>query len=418
MIITSSTLGMDASTVYTEVNTKYGVQAIINGSPQSRDRFQFNPTISDAGSSRTVASKEQNSALSVSRVTGVGNTLSHNYSEEQFVGKIVSQVLDQQVEITEFRDESEAGQVLPNNGDQHVRHRISSSGMEVTLGLDLFEYRQEKLEVRTSGTLRTADGREINLKLDLLLEREEVVRQSGLRILSSRFIDPLVLSFNDGLSVLDNSTFRFDLNCDGKKEEISSLKSGSGFLVLDKNRDGVVNNGLELFGPESGYGYDELSIYDVDGNNWIDENDPVFEQLQLWMAGGSDSGKLVSLEEAGVGALSLASAEAHFNLKDSSGRVIGQIAQSGIFVTENGGVRPLSEVKLGTVEEDQSTITFGLSTQLRMAILELQEMLAKHRRRVANIAAMQHREEKIEKQQDWLLQRLFKLQDDKSNYLG
>lgn len=61
------------------------------------------------------------------------------------------------------------------------------------------------------------------------------------------------------------------MDCDGKQEEISKLNAGCGYLALDKNGDGVINDGNELFGVKTGDGFYELSKYDSDLNGWIDE---------------------------------------------------------------------------------------------------------------------------------------------------
>jgi hypothetical protein len=45
----------------------------------------------------------------------------------------------------------------------------------------------------------------------------------------------------------------------------------SGLLVIDKNLDGKVNDGSELFGPSTGDGFEKLARYDEDRNGWIDE---------------------------------------------------------------------------------------------------------------------------------------------------
>mgnify|MGYP000465316364 CR=1 FL=1 len=54
------------------------------------------------------------------------------------------------------------------------------------------------------------------------------------------------------------------------------LQGGSGYLALNKNGDGVINDGSELFGTASGDGFYDLSMYDEDGNGWIDENDHAY----------------------------------------------------------------------------------------------------------------------------------------------
>lgn len=228
-------------------------------------------------------------------------------------------------------------------------------------------------------------------------------------LLASRFVDPLVLSFDDGLGVFCDSRFSFDLNGDGLCEELAGLRPGSGFLVLDQNGDGLVNSGLELFGPQSGYGYNELRGLDSDGNNWIDENDPMFDRLQLWMGGGSATGRLVGLREMGVGALALASVESEFELKAVDGRVLGQVRRSGLFLTEAGEIRPLAEIDLA-VNAPQPPAWSDLSSEVRRVLAVLREMIIARRRMQTRLTmpllpgADRHR-------QEWLLTRLFDLRD-------
>ena len=54
---------------------------------------------------------------------------------------------------------------------------------------------------------------------------------------------------------IDRQRFAFDLNADGQAEQINFVAPGSGFLVFDRNQDGKVNNGSELFGPTTDNGF-------------------------------------------------------------------------------------------------------------------------------------------------------------------
>ena len=98
--------------------------------------------------------------------------------------------------------------------------------------------------------------------------------------------DPLVINFNGSAAQLTSTKFSFDIDTDGTTENISFAAPGSGFLALDKNHDGKINDGSELFGPASGNGFKELAAYDQDGNQWIDENDAVFSRLKVWSKDG------------------------------------------------------------------------------------------------------------------------------------
>lgn len=47
---------------------------------------------------------------------------------------------------------------------------------------------------------------------------------------------------------MTSQRFKFDLNADGQNEDINFATNGSGYLALDRNGDGRINNGSELFG--------------------------------------------------------------------------------------------------------------------------------------------------------------------------
>jgi len=149
-------------------------------------------------------------------------------------------------------------------------------------------------------------------------------------------LDPLVLSLDDGFDVLADTEFSFDLDCDGCVENIAGLRKGSGFLGIDLNGDNRFNDGGELFGPRTGFAFNELRACDKDGNDWLDENDPIFAKLGLWTGAGGDDEQLISLQEAGVGALALSSTENQFSLKNTQRQVVGRIDRSGVFLMEDG----------------------------------------------------------------------------------
>ena len=137
----------------------------------------------------------------------------------------------------------------------------------------------------------------------------------------------------------------FDIDADGTAENIATLGAGSGYLALDKNQDGTINNGTELFGAKTGNGFSELSVYDQNRDGWIDEHDTVFNQLKIWQGGGGNGG-LTSLRDAGVGAINLASQLTPFALKDSNNQLLGEVKATGIYVQENGTVGTVQQLDL------------------------------------------------------------------------
>ncbi len=208
-------------------------------------------------------------------------------------------------------------------------------------------YEQEKMSFTAQGTVKTADGREINFSVQLNMSREFAARQDiSIRAGDAAKIDPLVINFNGSAPELTNEKFSFDLDSDGKEDQISFVGPGSGFLAVDLNGDGQINNGGELFGPDSGDGFAELAEYDVDGNNWIDENDPIYDRLRIWTKDSEGNDVLFALGQKGVGAIFLGNTGTLFEMKDSGNNLQGQVKSSGIFLYESGLAGTVQQIDL------------------------------------------------------------------------
>ena len=203
-------------------------------------------------------------------------------------------------------------------------------------------YEREKTTIQAAGTIHIADGMEINFSLDVGMERESNYTSME----TFRVVDPLVINFSGTSAALSDARIDFDLNGDGQSENIARLKKGSGFLALDLNQDGKVNNGKELFGPTLGDGFQELSLYDEDNNHWIDENDSVYGDLMVCIQEGTEGEVLKKLSESGIGAIHLKSVDSDFQLKDSNDQTVGQIASTGIALSEDGSVKTVQQIDL------------------------------------------------------------------------
>ena len=240
-----------------------------------------------------------------------------------------------------------------------------------------------RLSVQALGQVTTEDGRSIDFALQLNLREQQTqttalqqveLRQGDNRVMVNR-IDPLVINLSNQSASLGDTLFEFDLNVDGQSEQLNFVSQGSGFLAFDKNQDGTINNGSELFGAMSGNGFAELAAYDSDLNAWIDESDPIFAQLAVWQKDAQGEDQLTSLKELGVGAIYLNAASGKFALiKDDQHKA--EIAATSIYLHENGQVGSIQHMDYMLPNNDQvaaaepNTSRTQLQTSQRSAALE------------------------------------------------
>ncbi len=192
----------------------------------------------------------------------------------------------------------------------------------------------------TTGTVKTADGRELSFNLSVTMSRSFTEAYTGNVTFGEQpqVCDPLIINVGANVASVSDQKFYFDLDADGSVDKISGISAGSGFLALDKNNDGIINDGTELFGTQSGDGFADLAAYDTDGNGWIDEADAIFDKLRIWTKDANGNDILCAIGKAGVGAIYLGNQQTEFALnstKDNSTNAL--IRKTGIFLYENGG---------------------------------------------------------------------------------
>ena len=125
---------------------------------------------------------------------------------------------------------------------------------------------------------------------------------------------PLVLDLDgDGFSPFSAPDVRFDLDADGDADLVGwPTGSDDALLGLDRDGNGMIDDGSELFGnfTDDGAhanGFEALALFDADGNGVIDVDDPIFSALVLWQDrngdGLSQTDELSGLTASGVASI-------------------------------------------------------------------------------------------------------------------
>jgi|GEM_PF-2091567 len=180
--------------------------------------------------------------------------------------------------------------------------------------------------------------------------------------------DPLVFDLNgNGLETTGISATNpilFDHDADGVKTATGWVSANDAFLVLDKNGNGVIDNGRELFGDamlkSNGQlatdGFDALRDLDSNADGKISSGDTQFSNLRLWrdlnQDGISQSNELFTLGSQNIAAINAGSTTNSQILSNGN-----QLADLGSFIKTDGSSGTLGEVtgNLGDINLVQNT---------------------------------------------------------------
>lgn len=212
---------------------------------------------------------------------------------------------------------------------------------------EMYYSETEQAAFTAEGTVRTADGRELSFQMNVQMSRSFQTYYHVSYETAQSMCDPLVINMDTDAAGLSDQTFYFDLDGDGKVDNIHELQKGSGYLAVDRNENGKIDNGTELFGTKSGDGFGDLSEYDTDHNGWIDENDPIWQKLRIWVRDDSGKNELYTMQQSGVGAICLSSEKTEFSLNSQNrNETEGVVRKTGIFLFENGEAGTIQHLDL------------------------------------------------------------------------
>ena len=172
-----------------------------------------------------------------------------------------------------------------------------------------------------------------------------------------RQYDPLTLDLDgNGIETLASNGHKgalFDHSNDGIRTATGWVSKDDGLLVHDRNGDGVVNNGGELFGDNTllkngeraTNGYQALADLDENGDGKVDAADSAFAKLRVWrdlnQDGISQEGELLTLNEAKVKALNLANKNADRDLGNGN-----SLAEEGTYTDSDGNEKQMGDLNL------------------------------------------------------------------------
>ncbi len=177
---------------------------------------------------------------------------------------------------------------------------------------------------------------------------------SGTPITAPLLRDPLSLDLdNDGLETVGinpAAPILFDHTGTGVKTATGWLNGDDGFLALDRNGNGTIDNGTELFGDSTRLpddtlahdGFDALAAQDTNADGLVNSQDSGFGALRIWrdlnQNGLSETNELQTLNQAGIASITVAKTENAVLLANGN-----QIADLGTYTRTDGSTGGLGE---------------------------------------------------------------------------
>jgi hypothetical protein len=165
-------------------------------------------------------------------------------------------------------------------------------------------------------------------------------------------VTPIILDLNgDGVHTLSiNSGVSFDVFAQGQSVHTGWVSSTDGLLVMDRNGDGTINDGTELFGSatrlangeQATDGYVALKELDSNGDGVVSADDALFAELRVWVDSNSDglsaAAEIRTLTSLGITSINT---QASADVSLDNGNLIGL---SSTYETADGATHAAADV--------------------------------------------------------------------------
>lgn len=193
----------------------------------------------------------------------------------------------------------------------------------------------QSLNYSTSGTYKIND-KVFHSTFELSLsEQRTSMTEATIPAISLK--DPLLLQFGpQAIGQLNGQKRDVDINSDGVIDSLPMFEGDVGYLVHDKNNNGRVDDGSELFGPQSGNGFSDLRTLDSNGNGFFDREDEAFSELKIWQVDASGSESWRNLADTDIHAINLAATSTPFNFYDKNDELQAKLTRTSVALTEQG----------------------------------------------------------------------------------
>ncbi|NOT15670.1 MAG: hypothetical protein HOP21_08885, partial [Methylotenera sp.] len=172
-----------------------------------------------------------------------------------------------------------------------------------------------------------------------------------------RRVDPLTFDLdNDGLETVGISATNpilFDHDGDGTKNGTGWIASDDAMLVLDRNGNGTIDNGRELFGDSTlksngqtaTDGFDALADIDSNADGVVNNQDTQFTNLKLWrdlnQDGTSQTGELFTLNDLGIASINITNTANSQTLANGN-----QLTNTGTYTKADGTTGSVADINL------------------------------------------------------------------------
>jgi len=192
----------------------------------------------------------------------------------------------------------------------------------------------------------------------------QLANLTGVQLAARALSTPLILDLDgNGVQTTHLSEgVSFDLNATGETIRTAWVAQGDGLLAIDRNGDGTINNGGELFGSayqlgdgtRASDGFAALSSLDSNRDGVISSEDHDFSALRAWLDtnqdGVSQSNELIDLTSLGITSINLDAGKVS---ELNNGNWVGLLSS---YETQDGQTHAIADVWFRTEAESPAVV--------------------------------------------------------------